>query len=62
MKGEEIKKYIKENKEKLPLSYHHELNYKKIPDNETKKKIVVSEKYNDKDYSILPFYKRITRF
>lgn len=61
MKIEDVKKYIEDNKEKLPLSYN-DLVFKLLYDNETSEKITHSEKYNDTDYSIYSFYKSISRF
>lgn len=61
MKIEEVKKYIENNKDKLPLSYN-DLVFKFLNKNETDGKITSSVKYNDADYSIYSFYKSISRF
>jgi hypothetical protein len=56
-----IEEYISNNKDKLNLSFNGSI----IRENENspiKSKVKLSERYNDKSYSIIPFYKKITRF
>lgn len=61
MKKKEIKKYIQENHDKFPLSYHLNLS---VREHNTKMvgKVIESLKFNDKGYIIKPFYKSISRF
>lgn len=56
-----IKKYITENPEKLPLGYR-DLTFKDFKKDTTNYKVVNSKKYNDSDYTIVNFYKEISRF
>lgn len=59
---EEIKKYLKDNKELFPLSFF-ELKYRKrTNENISKYKIAISEKYFTDNFPIYKFYKPITRF
>lgn len=58
----EIQKYIKENKEILPLSYFDlKFNIKGVKP-KSKYKIEKSEKYLTDNFPIYKFYKPITRF
>jgi hypothetical protein len=61
MKIEEVKKYIGENKEKLPLSYN-DLVFKTFEILESNSKTTASESNNDADYFICKLYKPISRF
>jgi hypothetical protein len=61
MKIEVVKRYVEDNKDKLPLSYN-DLVFKLLNKNETDGKITSSVKYNDTDYTVCGFYKSISRF
>jgi hypothetical protein len=54
----ELKHYIKNNKEKLSLSFNDSSIKEMIENNEN----VFSKKYRANDYSIHKFYKNISRF
>ena len=56
-----IKEYISNNKDKLNLSFNGSI-VRENDNSPIKSKVKLSERYNDKSYSIIPFYKKITRF
>lgn len=56
-----IKEYISNNKDKLNLSFNGSI-IRENDNSPIKSKVKFSERYNDKSYSIIPFYKKITRF
>ncbi|TGD58960.1 hypothetical protein [Flavobacterium humi] len=60
MKIEKVKKFIEDNKDKLPLSYNN-LMYKTNEEIEKTGKSINSEKFKDGNYSIFKFYKPISR-
>ena len=60
MKKKLVIEKIEKSKYLLPLSFY-ELLYKKNEKNIDFKKIIHSEKYNDKSYEIFKFYKPISR-
>ena len=60
MKIEEIKKFVAENKEILPLSFN-DLVYKANGEIIKSGKTTNSEKYKDSSYSVFKLYKPISR-
>jgi len=60
MKIDEVKKFVEENKDKLPLSFN-DLVYKMNEQMIKSGKNINSEKYKDAGYSVFKFYKPISR-
>lgn len=56
-----IQEYISINKDKLNLSFNGTI-IREDGNLPAKSKVKFSEKYNDKSYAIISFYKNITRF
>lgn len=61
MTQKEIKKYIKENRDQLPLSYEQVI-FREKNNSTSLTKMTRSSKYKDENYTIAPFFKNITRF
>ncbi len=61
MEKKELQKFIKENKQKLPVSFN-EIIFREANELPAYNKSVQSKKYNDSDYAIYRFYKSISRF
>lgn len=60
MKKNELKKFIKENSDMLPLSYT-KLEIKDFSKHMKGNKIITSSKFKDSDFELSKFYKEITR-
>lgn len=61
MKKNELKKIIRDNGEKLPISYN-KLEFKDFSKTKKSNKITLSSKFKDSEYELSKFYKEITRF
>jgi hypothetical protein len=62
MKEQEVKKFIRENKTILPLSFHENLIFSDEKNVLSFEKNTVTEKQDDDSYSVIRFYKTISRF
>lgn len=61
MNEDEVKTFIKENKNCLPLSFN-ELTFRRYDQSDIASKSVDFKNYRDKNFNIIKFYKPITRF
>lgn len=61
MNKEEAIKYLEKGKDNLPLSFHYDLDFKSKIVGGNKKKVLTSIKYHDSSFSIITFYKPISR-